>query len=143
MNRELSSPDILLCTGFSNEPLSQDRRFSRGYHPAHNIAAEDVHDHIQVKVSPLYRTEKFGDVPRPNLVRGCSQKLRLMIPRMTQLVSTLLDLLVLFEDAIHRPYRTMVLAFVQKSCIDLIGCLVHKSVGVEDIKYFLPFVGRQ
>src|SRR5208337_472048 len=143
MNRELISPDILLCTGFANEPFSQYRRFRRGYHPADNIAAEDIHDHIQVKVSPLYRTEKFGYVPRPNLVRGCSQKLWLMIHRMTQLVSALLDLLVLFEDAIHRPYRAMVLAFVQKSCIDLIGCLVHKSVGVEDIKYCLPFVGRQ
>src|SRR3989304_8237288 len=50
MNRELTFLDILLCTGFSNEPPRQYRRFRRGYHPANNIAAEDVHDHIQVDV---------------------------------------------------------------------------------------------
>src|SRR5208283_4026162 len=143
MNRELISHDVLLCTGFANEPFSQYRRFCRGYHPTDNIAAEDIHDHIQVKVSPLYRTEEFCDVPRPNLVWGLSQKLWFMIHRMTQLVSALLDLLVLIKDAIHRPYRAMVLALVQKSCIDLIGCLIHKSVSVEDIKYSLPFLRRQ
>src|SRR5208283_1892174 len=104
MNRELISPDILLCTGFANKSLSQYRRFRRGYHPADNIAAEDIHDHIQVKVSPLYRTQEFGDVPGPNLVWRCSQKLWLMIHRVTQLVSALLDLLVLIKDPIHRSY---------------------------------------
>src|ERR1039457_3076906 len=104
MNRELTSPDILLCTAFSNEPLSQYCRFRLGYHPANYISAEDVHDHIQVKVGPFYRTEELGDVPGPDLVRGCSQKLRLLIHRMTQLVPALLDLLVVIKDAIHSAY---------------------------------------
>src|SRR3990167_2012129 len=50
---------------------------------------------------------------------------------MTQLVPALLDLLVIIEDAVHGAYGTMVLTFVQKGCIDLIGCLIQKPVGEE------------
>jgi hypothetical protein len=34
----------------------------------------------------------------------------------------------------------MVFAFVQKGCIDLIGCLIHEPLGVKNIKYSLPFI---
>src|SRR3989337_3540663 len=143
MNRELTFLDVRLCAGFLDEPLRQYRRFRRGDHPANHIAAEDVHDHIQVKVSPLYRAEELADVPGPDLVRGGGQKLRLLIHRVTQLVPALLDLLVVIKEAVHGAYGTMVLTFVQKGGIDLIGRLIHKPVGVENIEHSLPFLGSQ
>src|SRR3990172_9125783 len=139
MNRQLIFRYVLFYTGFSNKSLSQYRRLSGGNHPANNIAAEDVHNHIQVKICPFYRAKEFGNIPGPYLVRPCSQKLRLLIYGMTQLVPALLNFLVVVEDAVHGTDRAMVLSFVQKGCIDFLGGLIHEPLCMKDIEYFLSF----
>ncbi len=139
MNRELTLLNILLCTGFTDELLGQYCRFQGCQHPAYNVATEDVHDHIQIKICPFYRAKELGNVPGPDLIWPCSQKLRLLIYRVTQLVPAFLNLLVVVEDAIHGPE----LSFVQKGCVDFLGGLVHEPLSMKDIEHFLPFLRRQ
>jgi hypothetical protein len=57
-----------------------------------------------------------------------------------ELVPALLDLMVLVEDAVHGTYRAVILPFIQKGCIDLLGRLVREPVGVENVEHSLPFV---
>ena len=42
--------DSLLCAAFSDQRLGQGRVLPGGHHPAHHVAAEDVHDHVQVEI---------------------------------------------------------------------------------------------
>src|SRR3989337_306334 len=108
MNRELALLNILLCAGFTDNLLRQCSRFSQCDHPADDIAAEDVQNHIQVKVGPFYWTEELSNVPRPDLVRGRSQKLRFLIHRVAQLVPAFLDLFIGVEYAVHGADGTTV-----------------------------------
>jgi hypothetical protein len=43
-------------------------RFTQSDHPAHDVAAEDIEDHVQVIAAPLDRAFELGDVPAPDLV---------------------------------------------------------------------------
>ena len=47
MNRELVRGDALLGTGLFNQALCQVRILVKGDHPAHDVAAEEVEDHIE------------------------------------------------------------------------------------------------
>ena len=54
MNRQLVQLNALLETAFPKQLFGQLRRFARGYHPARDIAAEDVQHHIEIVVSPFH-----------------------------------------------------------------------------------------
>jgi len=79
----------LFRAGIGDEPFGQFRAFAIGDHPAHYITAEDVEDHIEIKVRPLRRTEQFRDVPAPELVGASGQQFALRVGRMDKLVATL------------------------------------------------------
>jgi len=55
MDGELVSTDLLLGTGFFDQLFSQSLRFEGGDHPADDVTAEDVHDHVEVEIGPLGR----------------------------------------------------------------------------------------
>lgn len=54
--------------------LAKAACLSVGDHPADHVAAENVDDHVQVKVGPLDRVFQLGDVPGPYLVRPSGQQ---------------------------------------------------------------------
>ena len=60
---------------------------------------------------------------------------------MAELVSPFFDLRMRIEDAVHGAYGAVVYPFIQKGCVDFMGCLVHELVGMEDVEHFLPFLG--
>ena len=107
--RQLRAPaDPLLVHRLADQPLGQLSAFAAGQHPADHVAAEDVEDHVEVEVGPLRRPLQLGDVPRPDLIRRGGQQLRLGAGRVAQLVASLADLAVTFEDAVHRARRAEV-----------------------------------
>ncbi len=55
MNGELAGRDVLLIAGMLNELFGEFGRFAISHHPASDIAAEHVEDHIQVVEAPLHR----------------------------------------------------------------------------------------
>ena len=60
--------DALLQAAFLDEPGGERSGFPFGDHPADDVSAEDVEQHVEVKVGPRLRSEQPGDVPRPDLV---------------------------------------------------------------------------
>ena len=53
---ELAGGNVVFTDGLLDELLSQFGAFPRGDHPAGDVAAEDVEDHVQIEVGPLGRT---------------------------------------------------------------------------------------
>jgi len=76
MNRQLSRQHILFLTRFRNEALSKRTALVGSNHPANNVSAENVENHVQVKVSPFHWTEQFRYIPGPDLIRPGGEELR-------------------------------------------------------------------
>ena len=53
--------DALLVTGLLDEAPGQRRVLPVSDHPAHDVAAEDIEQHVEVEVRPLLRPEQLGD----------------------------------------------------------------------------------
>ena len=48
----------------------QGRALPIRHHPSHDVAAEDVHDDVEVEVAPLPRPQQPCDIPGPDLARA-------------------------------------------------------------------------
>jgi hypothetical protein len=68
MDRQFPRLDILFFTSLFNQFLRQGGQFPMGHHPSHHVPAEDIDDHVEIIVRPLYRPLEFRDVPRPELI---------------------------------------------------------------------------
>lgn len=66
---ELVGADALPGEGLGDEGFGQLGGLGRGDHPRHDLAAEDVDDHIQVVVDAAFRSLEFRYIPAPNGVR--------------------------------------------------------------------------
>ena len=113
MENQLIPVDSLFVTAFTNQRLGQTCRFTIGHHPAHNLATENVENHVQVEVGPLPRPLELCTIPTPHLIRTRGQQLRSGIGRMTALVPPFANLFIRIQDSIHRARRTQIALFVQ------------------------------
>jgi len=114
--------------------------FAAGQHPADDVAAEDVEDHVQVEVGPFRRPQQLGDVPGPDLIGRGGQQLRLVVGRVSQLVASLADFLPRVQDAVHRAGSSRDLALIQKCRINLGRSLVGKRLAVKHVENLLPLL---
>src|SRR6056297_2020275 len=121
MDCQLFFDNALFLTCLSNKMLGQGGAFSFRHHPANNVSAEDVQNHVQVEISPFCRTLKLGNVPGPDLVWGCGQKLWLDVVGTAHMSSSVFNLLFFIQDAVHSAHRTEMGPFIQKGGIDLMG----------------------
>src|SRR5437879_7188979 len=87
MERELIRLDELFLAAVLDQSLGQLRAFAISDHPAGNVAAEDVEDHVQVEVRPFRRSEQLGDVPAPELIGSRGHQFGLLVGRMKQLIA--------------------------------------------------------
>jgi len=55
MERELARLDLLLGVGRGDQLAREHFGLARGDHPADDVAAEHVEDHVQIKVRPFAR----------------------------------------------------------------------------------------
>jgi hypothetical protein len=85
---QLVFADLLTLHGVSNETSGQVLGLTMGEHPADDVAAEDVQDHVQVVIGPLLRSEQFGDIPGPDLARSGGQQFGFLILGMAELIAT-------------------------------------------------------
>src|SRR5208282_6544648 len=65
MQRELAGPDVLFRAALLDQPLGQLCTLAMRNHPAGDVAAEDIEDHVEVEVGPFGRPQQLGDVPAP------------------------------------------------------------------------------
>src|SRR5512141_2467536 len=101
MDRQRSRLDLLFRAGIADEPFGQLRVLAISDHPAHYVTAEDIEDHIEIKVRPLRRAEQFRDVPAPELVGAGGQQFGLRVSRVDQLVAALTYLTLAIENPVH------------------------------------------
>src|SRR5438552_14489503 len=118
MKSELVGLDLLLLTSFFDELLGQLGAFARSHHPADDITTENVEDHVEVKIGPLGRAAKLGDVPAPKLIGGAGQKFRFLILGMDELIAALASCAIFFQHTIHGPSRAKILAFIEQRGVD-------------------------
>ena len=86
---ERAGLDVVAGHGLGDQLLGQLGALALGDHPADDVAAEDVEDHVEVEAGPLGRPLELGDVPRPDLVGRDGQQLGLGVGRMGELVAPL------------------------------------------------------
>src|ERR1022692_4467006 len=143
MDRQLSRLDFLFVIRISNEPFGQFRTFTVGHHPAHHITAEDVEDHVEIKIGPLRRAEQFRDIPAPELVGTGGQQFGLGVSRMHELVAALTRLSLVFENPVHGANRAMITAFVEQRGVNRSRRAVLKSLLMKAGQDHFPFRANQ
>ena len=107
MQRQRVRRDVVLGHRLGDQLLGQFGGFLRGDHPADDVAAEDVEDHIQVEAGPFGRAFEFRDVPAPDLVGRGGQEFRLGVDRVDALPSALGRLAVRLQGAVQRAHRNV------------------------------------
>ena len=140
---ELAWRDVLPRAAFGDEVPGERTRLPLRDQPAHDVAAEDVEQDVEVVVGPRRRPEQFRDVPAPHLVRPRRDQLRLGIRRVQPLSPALAHLLVCGEDAVHGPDGAKVFALIEQLSVDLRRRLVDEAILVERSEYGLPLFRRQ
>src|SRR5690242_11864401 len=97
MQRELSRLDALFLAALLDQSLRQLRALAVSDHPAGDVTAENIEDHIQIEVRPFRGPQEFGYIPAPQLIGSRGQQLGLLVARMNQLIATFAGLAALFQ----------------------------------------------
>ena len=88
--------------GLLYESFGQGVLFPMSDHPSDDVSAEDIQDHIEIKVGPLHRPFEFGDIPGPDLVGTGGQQFGFFIMATLMPFSSLFDIAVNgSEDSVH------------------------------------------
>ena len=143
MNRQLSRLDFLFAARIRNEAFGQFRTLTVGNHPAHHITAEDVEDHVEIKIGPLRRAEQFRDIPAPELVGSGGQQFRFGVSRMRELVAALTRLARAFQNPVHGANRAMIKALVEQRGVNRRRRAVLKSLLMKAGQDHFPFRANQ
>ena len=87
MKGELVALDALALTGLANQLLGETGGLSMRDHPADDLSAEDVENHVEVVIGPLRWAVELGDVPAPELIGASCEQLGRGIVRASKLAS--------------------------------------------------------
>ena len=143
MQRQRVRRDVVLGHRLGDQLLGQLGGFPQGDHPADDIAAENIQDHIQVETGPFGRAFEFRDIPAPDLVGRGSQELRLGVDRVHPLAPALRRLAVRLQGAVQGAHRADVAPLVQQGGIDKIRRAIGEAFAVEHLQQLLPLIGRE
>ena len=141
MEAELPAGDALLGAGRGDELLGQDGGLAGGDHPADDVAAVDVQDHVQVVVGPFRRAVQLGDVPGVDLVRPGGDQLGLDGGGVGGLRAPLAAFAGLAQHPVVGGHRAEVGALVQQRRPDFVRGQVSEPAAVQRVQDRLP-LGR-
>ncbi len=108
VQRRLFFGDFPLGPSVGDQLLRKFRAVARSEHPAHDLAARDVHDQVGAEVAPRDGTLHLGDVPTPDLIGLRGEKLRLFVSGMPQPITAFTRLATIGEQSIHGADRTII-----------------------------------
>ena len=143
MEDQLLARNVLLFNGCFDQLRGQIGAFTMCQHPADHAAAVDIQNDIQVIIGPFLRALELGDVPRPDFIRAGRKQFRLLVVRVSELVSAFASALIRFKDAIHRPHAAHVLPFIEQFRVDLPRRLISETFAVESIDHRFSFSERK
>src|SRR5450830_1723596 len=139
---QLAGGDPLLAAGLGDQLGGQRRRLGVGQQPAHDVAAEDVEQDVEVQVGPLLKGQELRDVPGPDLVGARGQELRPGINGMNQMVSPLASGAHALEHAVDRAGAGQIQALILAGEDDLPNRKVPEPFAVDDLEDLPPFIQR-
>ena len=91
MNSEIRRIGALLADRSLQKRLCKLGPFTIGDHPAHDVAAINIEDRVEIEIRPFLRTMQFGDIPSQHAIRSVSDKLRLYMRWAHRLIAALAD----------------------------------------------------
>src|ERR1019366_8578698 len=139
MQGELSWWNVLFYTALLDQSLGQFRAFLHRHHPASDVPAEDIEDHVEVEVRPLGRSEQFGDVPAPKLIGSRGHQFWLLVERMSELIAALARFAASFEEAMYAADRAKILPFIEQRRINSSWGAILEAFFMEASQDGFPF----
>src|ERR1700719_1897393 len=113
MQRKLARLDALFSATFLDQSLVEFVAYTHGHHPAGDVAAKNIQDHVEIEIGPLHRSEQLGNVPTPELLGSRGQQFWFLVGRMRQLIATLAGLPTLLEQTIHAADGAKIFPFIE------------------------------
>ena len=101
MQRELAAGYTLRGNRFIHQSLREFGEFGAGQHPARDVEAVNIEDHVEVVVGPLLGPMEFCYVPTPNLIGLGGNQLGLFVRGVGSLATSFTDFVVFAQYAIH------------------------------------------
>ena len=111
--------------GFSDEMAGMFGGFFLPHFPAHDIAAEDVENEVEVVVEPLDGAGKVSDVPGPDLVGRSGDKAGYSPPAGLLASAAVTDLGCFMHDSVETRFRRNIGPFIGQRGYDLAGWFVR------------------
>ncbi len=118
---QLSGGHPIVEDSFLDERLEQGRALGVVDTPAHDASGEDVDDHVEVEIGPFGWPHHLRDVPRPDRVGPFGDQFRLLVDRMTQLITPFAHFAMLGQQAVHCADRAVIGALVQQGRVEIGG----------------------
>ena len=135
--------DAMLQATLLDQAPGQGRALPIRHHPSHDVAAEDVHDNVEVEVAPLPRPQQPCDIPGPDLARARRHQLGFLVFGMTPLRSALSNWHLGGQNAIHRTFAAQVDVFVEQGRHNLGRGPVHESLRTQRVEDLVSFLLAQ
>ncbi len=140
--------ELVRVGAFSRDRFGKQRArqlggFALGKHPAHDVAAVDVDDDVEVGVGPLLRPVQLGDVPGPHLTRRGRAQFGLDVRGRRRLIAPFAYFTDAVQNAVHRGHRAVIRAFVQERGVDIRPAAIDEALLVNRIEHGLPFPRRK
>src|SRR5579872_3704629 len=129
----------MLAATLSDQALGQVSALPIRKHPAHDVAAIDVQDHIEIVMLASERSFQVGDVPTPDMIGRTGLQLGLVIDRMPTLSAPLPDRFVLGQKPVHRAKGAQIDVFFEQLSVHLAGRGVHKALREQQFQELGPF----
>jgi hypothetical protein len=143
VKHQLVGLDPLFFARFQDQMPAQFAGFSLGQHPSHHVSRVHIHDHIEIVVLPLLRAGQFGNVPGPDLVWHRGDQPRHRIRWVFELVSSLVNHVILAQNSVHGGYTTKISPLVEQGGVDLVRRHVDKPRTVEHAEHLVTLSRTQ
>ena len=133
----------MLQAALLDQEPGQGRVLPVRHHPSHDVAAEDVHDDVEVVIAPLPRPQQPRDIPGPHLVRRRGHQLGLLVLGMGALRPAFLNRHLGGQNTIHRAFAAQVDLFVEQRGHHLGRGPVHESLRTQRVEDLVSFLLAQ
>jgi len=140
VQRALVMANPVCGTCFGNEDLGQRGRLAFADQKADHIAAEHVHNHLQLGVRPLGWAFEFGDSPAPQCSWSCGEQLRFGRDWAAQLIAPFPHFVGRRQATLHRAPRAQVDRRIKQGRVHLARRAILKARTIEHISHISSFV---
>lgn len=140
MQYDLVRGDVLPFTNFTHNLAGKLTAFHIVYPPAHDFAAEDIHDEVEIKIDALHRRRQIRDVLAVQLTRGARHQRPRLVTHLSRTFGIAMGELILrFQHPIECRLRRQVHPLIDQARHDLAVRHARELIGVGDGEQLTAF----